>query len=113
MSADGLDLDRIEAYCAAATEGPWERGDWHVWAKDHAGSHEVCGMGGWEHRHDGEFIANARTDLPAMVAALRRVLDLCDEEEAHGEVYGVLPAVVASRIRAALTGTQTDDGESK
>jgi hypothetical protein len=58
------------------------------------------------HNPNPESIEQALDAAEAEVARLRAqvaaVEALCDEEEAHGEVYGVLPVVVASRIRAAL-----------
>ena len=72
-------LDKIEARADAATKGPWVcvlNGDESevtyanapiTW-DDHGG--EVFTEG------DAEFIAHARTDVPALVAALKKVLEL-------------------------------------
>ena len=77
-------LNEIEARTNAATEGPWRhisifevggfvenpRGrELFDWAQDDAGT--ICAPDG-----DAEFIAHARTDVPALVAALRAVLEV-------------------------------------
>ena len=77
-------LDEIEARTTAATEGPWE-------AEHHynrlTGKHVVSeiprvaecegnGAGGLDHAEDAEFISHARQDVPALVAALRAVLEV-------------------------------------
>ena len=75
-------LDEIEARANAATEGPWEEGERCVFTLDGASVvsddviHYVHGMAGEGvcHGEDAEFIAHARTDVPALVAALRAVL---------------------------------------
>jgi hypothetical protein len=83
-------LDAIEAYCAAATEGPWSAADehgllgadatpaWCVSRMDDDGGYmgDVAYMpqGHREEEADAAFIAAARTDLPAVVAALRDAL---------------------------------------
>jgi len=74
-----LDLDAIRARAEAATDGPWERyGD---------GSHEVyCAANfedtayeppdvtyGSDRPADAEFIAHARTDVPALIAEVERL----------------------------------------
>ena len=75
-------LDKIEARADAATKGPWVctlNGDESevtyanapiTW-DDHGG--EVFTEG------DAEFISHARTDVPALVAALKKVLELHQE----------------------------------
>jgi hypothetical protein len=79
-----LDLDAIEALCAAATEGPWKC--WNGWgpkpdgdmamtrigACDRGGVHS--GGGGrdiYATVEDAEFTAVARTALPQAVAEIR------------------------------------------
>lgn len=78
-------LGEIEARANAATEGPWAvRGDedygYEVHGQREASSipgvwrpTEVCSPG---EERNAEFIAHARADVPALVAALRAVLDL-------------------------------------
>ena len=96
-------LAGIEQRTAAATEEPWEvNGPDEDWAVIHSGPDSVihaytvhdpacegCECGGDEAGHvaisveDAEFIAAARTDLPALTAAVRDVLALhqpCDND---------------------------------
>ena len=78
------ELDAIDLLCQKATPGPWEeypRGPEfeNAWCQGVAASHRVniCGMhdGGrtvnGSERRDAEFIAQARTLLPELVAELR------------------------------------------
>lgn len=62
-------LDAIEQRAHAATEGPWEAS-----AHDH---YLVicpdCGVRGGYERADAEFIAHARSDVPALLAEVRRL----------------------------------------
>lgn len=87
-------LDEIQARADAATDGPWtwashrtvDGDEWavfdpHDWAL-------ASNRDGWT--PDAEFIAAARTDVPWLIeqvrkldAALRAVLDVCDELEAN------------------------------
>ena len=87
-------LAEIEARANAATQGPWE---WHPYmgsgatlAKPNHPFHEVNILkttDDWPPvAPDAEFIAAARTDVPALVAALRAVLDLH-----YGEPYAQGP----------------------
>jgi hypothetical protein len=95
-------LDEIEARANAATDGPWAARhraglDWlsqspHVDNDGHEPGSSV-GLADavdplwgslWPSRNataDAEFIAHARTDVPALVAALRAVLDVCEKSE--------------------------------
>ena len=73
-------LDEIEARTNAATDGPW------TWATHSTADGDEWGVfspadwalatnrDGWG--CDAEFIAHARTDVPALVAALRAVLEM-------------------------------------
>ena len=89
-------LDKIEARANAATEGPWEVKPYNGW---HEASDEIdsfvgpsdativeqlgcgcCDVGLEVSPTDAEFIAHARTDVPALVAALRAVLELHPRE---------------------------------
>ena len=88
-------LDEIEARANAATEGPWEvNGPDQPWAIISHGSDSV--LHAYEQHHpycegcecgdsrsevalsgeDAEFIAHARTDVPALLDALEKVLRL-------------------------------------
>ena len=89
-----LDLDAIEARANAATDGPWVVKHEPAWEADNVQHPDVITVGAqmWEaddepmtvclvstdHEDDpvdvlldAEFIAHARTDVPALVAALR------------------------------------------
>ena len=98
-------LAGIEQRAAEATAGPWEvNGPDEDWAVIHSGPDSVihaytvhdpdcegCTCGGDEAGHvaisveDAEFIADARTAVPALTAAVRDVLALHRE---GGEVMG-------------------------
>ena len=82
-------LDEIKARAEAATEGPWEAEGTEItqhWTRPQpwatVASNEVACMAycyggsgrGIERETDAEFIAASRTDVPALVAALRAVL---------------------------------------
>jgi len=83
MTAVEARLAEIEARAAAATEGPWRVTPWHDkgvmpagWADD---SLPIDKRGPFAHIAasdllDAAFIAAARTDVPALTAALRAVL---------------------------------------
>lgn len=81
-----LDLDEIEARVAAATPGPWwafsdgpESGDhWYVASGSEAVAHIHSDDGRNEdaRQPDAEFIAQARDDVPALVAEVRRLRGL-------------------------------------
>ena len=83
-------LNEIEARANAATEGPWTPDEYtevdpdgfyelsRVIAPDPDGD-DWCAIGVVHTgilRPDAEFIAHARADVPALVAALRAVLEL-------------------------------------
>jgi hypothetical protein len=110
--SDTLDLDEVEARANAATEGPWRAltsgrrgGDhWHVTDSDqsialiHASDGEDEDM----REPDAEFIAHARTDVPALVAEVRRLRAKVVAVEQAGTV--VIEAIEAERtaLRGAL-----------
>jgi hypothetical protein len=74
-------LSAIEARAAAATAGPWwiylGGGGWHVNSHDEHGRYgiTVASLLTDDRDADAIFIANARQDVPTLVAALRAVLD--------------------------------------
>ena len=83
-------LDQIEARANAATEGPWTT----YTVTPHMGSEVLTAPREGEDYGDyvvpeyidmdnAAFIAHARTDVPALVAALRAVLKL-HKEDGHG-----------------------------
>ena len=66
-------LDEIEARANAATEGPWNV---FVGRIDHPGRSLVAVAYDVVCDEDADFIAHARTDVPALVEALQAVLNL-------------------------------------
>jgi len=72
MSAE--QLDAIQARADAATEGPWEtvRHDLSLYVQSkHANLQANLGYVGNHPEPDAEFIAHARTDVPALIALVR------------------------------------------
>ncbi len=53
---------------------------------------------------DAEFIAHARTDVPALVSALERVLALADQIRNAGDDAMMNCNIVAAAIRRAVEG---------
>ena len=71
-------LDEIEARANAATEGPWEA-DWRFTGWDISGNdYDDDGLPALiasdADGEDADFIAHARTDMPALVAVARYAL---------------------------------------
>jgi hypothetical protein len=113
------ELQAIEARAAAATAGPWKP------AEDlYCGEGTGYRPGGWRvdmrkrplteyiwvtslFQSDAEFIASARTDVPALLKEVKRLRDLLDVEvEIHGQTTAHHSAALASnkRLRARLNG---------
>jgi len=76
-----IDLDAIRVRADGATGEPWRHGDW----TDHLGTRRVIsgGHGCYEVERlsimtdaDAEFIAHARTDVPALLAEIERLYGL-------------------------------------
>ena len=69
-------LDAIAARADAATEGPWSAsvidGTGDVYGPDGMGVAYDC-EGGCASEEDAEFIAHARSDVPALVEEVRRL----------------------------------------
>lgn len=76
------ELNIIEARANAATEGPWRYEDDAVIEVRSGGDAWICQTfsKGEEdfinHKGNGEFIAHARTDIPALIAEIRRLKDV-------------------------------------
>lgn len=92
-----LDLDAIEARANAATPGPWCTDSWEIYQGTEyvAGAEwigETCRAGEMDDsRADAEFVAAARTDVPALVAEVRRLrAELAELENAPlcGKTWG-------------------------
>ena len=93
-------LDQIAARANAATKGPWSYGgrnriqtpvidvdeaDWGGEGLSGYAIHAQQDTGAWRYA-DAEFMAHARADVPALVAALRAVLEWADTWEASPTV---------------------------
>ena len=114
-----LDLSAIEARASKATKEPWVTGSipWKVWA--HGGHATVCdvrALGGvkaeiceWEAASNRDFIAAARTDVPALVNAvrdlgdrLRRRIARCHHEHGHTDLCAPCNTDRAALVAAGL-----------
>ncbi len=123
-----LDLDAIKARAEKATEGPWENisidsrpnwilgrartpdGGWY-------GTEDVLCIqdenldGSYMGEDDLNFIAAARTDVPALVAEVERLQGIWDRVEAWTRHEGPQDAIsIITEIRGELFGG--DDSES-
>jgi hypothetical protein len=95
-----LDLDRIEARAEAATPGPWFAkendliGGWCVMPVDDVPSNGVYEVADFAHREAAEFIAAARTEVPALVAwvrALEAEVQQLQEQNGRLEAWRATP----------------------
>jgi hypothetical protein len=89
-------LDEIEARANAATDGPWRARRWDYFCEvdyNIETSAPSC-VADLSDPDDADFIAHAREDVPALVAALRAVLDLARREYESDD---------AERLRDAIT----------
>jgi hypothetical protein len=103
-----LDLDAIEARAEAAAPGPWREPKnglglgWTIFPKNSKGwSIATCDSG-----TDADFIAHARTDIPALVAELRAAREVV---EAAAQRIGGSHAMVCDAY-ALGPGTTCDCG---
>lgn len=111
-------LDAIKARAEAATGGPWrvqldgfDYGPWDEVYVDNARGECPCTPCGVS---NAEFIAQSRTDVPALVAAVEAVLELhqpyitrsawqtCNECWNSGTAEIVYPCPTVAAIRTAL-----------
>lgn len=105
----GIDIAAARALCDAATAGPWEAqttgvrgGDhWYVCTTDEAIAHISANDGSNEDQRqpDAEFIAAARTLVPALLDALAAAEDRARKAEA------AVQRVEAIHVPAAIYGT--------
>ena len=87
MKTAELDLDAIRVRADGATPGPWE----FVVVADREGKRTVLSIGGakgWT-PHElpdsaATFIAHARTDVPALVAEVKRLRRIVDDVVRNG-----------------------------
>lgn len=84
MVIDRERLRRTRERADAATPGPWRVGPWRGFGDEATGEHNVEDAGGedlagvrgmFHRRTDAEFVAHAREDVPALVEALKGVLE--------------------------------------
>lgn len=61
-------LAEIKARCEAATPGPWYADGWALWDDDHGEFVELH-----DTDPDAQFIAHARSDIPALLAEAERL----------------------------------------
>ena len=116
-------LDEIEARANAATQGPWE---WHPYmgsgatlAKPNRPFHELNILkttDDWPPvAADAEFIAAARTDVPALLAEVRRLQDAVERVRAlhqdEGPSQGYFPGDRGYGERDHCCGTCGEYGE--
>lgn len=92
-NTEPLDLDAVEARATSATEGPWKAADCDVWTEaEHIfggtihSAYDLYPRSGYDRAADAVFIAHARTDVPALVAAVRE----------RDEMLAKISAVVAA-----------------
>jgi hypothetical protein len=123
-----LDLEPIKKRERAATPGPWlfdAQGDWGLSTPMNMGGYSttiVCGMLG-EHEpvfedtypigavQDGDFMANAREDIPAMIAEIERLRAELDNLVSTGfAMEGLLRESMDLSARAKLLLDPDDDG---
>lgn len=97
-----LRLDEIEARANAATPGPWTVSEDYSDVVGPEGDQLASYWNPTSETRNGEFIAHARTDVPALVAEVRRLRDRVAEVEG--------PAVEARAALAALCYDLEDPG---
>lgn len=97
------ELDRLQALCDAATEGPWNVDKWSA-TKEPAGVHAdgsgetICAFPDEDNVNDtgnAPFIAVARAALPALITEvkrLRRPIEIADEN-------GLIAQVVDGEVK--------------
>lgn len=77
-----LDLEAIKARAEAATPGPWERRITTFTSCGVQGPEMAIYDEGGHGEEDAEFIAHARTDIPALVAEVERLRQLKSDADA-------------------------------
>lgn len=110
----GIDLGAIKARAEAATKGPWEDFTPHSDAERFSAS---VGMASLMDdialnvlsNRDAEFIAAARTDIPALIAEVERLRGIVDRVR---EVHAPIDALNTryNQVQKVCTGCGTDDG---
>jgi outer membrane murein-binding lipoprotein Lpp len=88
------EVAEIEAQASAATEGPWVYDDAHGAVIKQASGDKSWIVQSWskqeqsfvDERENGEFIAHARTDIPALCQTVRALRAALEESEAHARI---------------------------
>lgn len=112
------ELDAVLARAEAATPGPWHATnqvrDDRVWQiEDVKHEDEICDLDNDERaEHNARFIAHARTDVPALVAEVRRLRGGLDQlRRAVGKgTFPVNPVDIESWFGEAAGYSPTEGG---
>ena len=110
MTGSALDLQSIRARLKEITDGPWlaeysgEQGDCVIPADADSTREAVCITRLYHRHNDAEFIAHARTDVPALLGEVDQLRDDLDMEAATARS-------LATYIVAALEllGSKSED----
>lgn len=93
-------LDKIDARIESATEGAWKISSWrdsssieHMVVEPESGVHTIGDITN-NHQGNAEFVAHARTDLPDLVFAMRKIMELHKPRNMLHIAYG--PITVCS-----------------
>ena len=106
-------LAAVQQRADAATEGRWVYGGqgWVFAQAVRIGDGELRDLLAQVRTNDAdaEFIAAARTDVPALVAALGAVLDLAEtnQYDANHDRMGFTPVLSKRTVRAVITDALT------
>ena len=96
-------LAEIEARAEAATEGPWEAWDRGIGFEVHVNGEGLNSEFRETFRQaDAEFIAAARTDVPALLAEVRRLQAAVERVRDRQGVPMTLPELAAIRAIVAV-----------
>lgn len=101
-------LDQWAALADGATPAPWVIEHGRIWTEppDPIRGEEIVSMSGsraW--MSDAEFIAASREAVPALIAAVKAVLDQCDRWDAAGKDEG-WGGLIREAITSALDGAR-------
>lgn len=115
-------LADIEARANAATEGPWCTDAWEIYQ----GTEYQPGLSMWigetcrgtstpeQDQADAAFVAAARTDVPALLAEVRRlqaelaaVTALCDEQDMAARMFELPQPEWIRAVRAAINAEES------
>lgn len=114
-SDTALDLEPIKARAAAATPGdweclPWEQAaggtDWNVWGPKGSNQVKIDDLhGDFGSESDAQFIAHARTDIPALLAEVERLrADLGNANLRNNSMRSVAQALLLAVPRDSVSG---------